>query len=512
MTSPGPATPCIECRGLGKSFGAVRALDKVSFSLAAGRVHGLLGANGAGKSTLLKILNGIYPHGSYEGEIYLRGEPMRFKAPHDALSWGLGYVPQELSVIDSLTVAENIFVGRLTEDGRRTVALRRVRERAARLLARWKIPLEPRQPAARLSVSERQLIMIARALAENPSTLVLDEPTSSLTGHETSRLFEIIQRLTAEQVTVLFISHRMSEIFEICQSVTILRNGRSVATYDRDEFDEDRMVQDMVGRRIESLFPERQERPKGAEAVRVDGLSVRHPFAVGRYVVKDVSLAVDYGEILGIAGLMGAGRTELLNALYGRLPHDGQIYRDSSPVKLDSPKAAKRAGIALLTEDRKSEGILFNLDLGRNISISALANVARHGVLSRPLERQQVDRYVQRLAIKVPSARSMMNTLSGGNQQKAVFARVLMSQPRLILLDEPTKGIDIGTKQEIYRLILSLAEQGSAVIMVSSEFAELIGLCDRIVVLRDGALVDEVAGTDADEEALLAACSGGSGS
>lgn len=506
------ATPCIECRELGKSFGAVRALDKVSFSLTAGRVHGLLGANGAGKSTLLKILSGIYPHGSYEGEIYLRGKAMRFKAPHDALSSGLGYVPQELSVVDSLTVGENIFVGRLTEDGRRTVALRRVRERATRLLARWGIPLDPRQLASRLSVSERQLIMIARALAEDPSILVLDEPTSSLTGHETARLFEIIRSLTAEQVTVMFISHRMSEIFEICQAVTILRNGTSVATYDRDDFDEGRMVQAMVGRRIESLFPERKERPKGAEAVRVDRLSVRHPFAVGKHVVDDVSLTVHYGEILGIAGLMGAGRTELLNALYGRLPHDGRIYRDSSQVKLDSPGAAKRAGIALLTEDRKKEGVLFNLNIGRNISISALAKVALRGVLSRPLERQQVDHYINRLAIKVPSARSMMQTLSGGNQQKVVFARALMSQPRLILLDEPTKGIDIGTKQEIYRLIFSLAEQGSAIIMVSSEFVELIGLCDRIVVLRDGRVVEEVAGAEADEELLLAACSGGAGS
>ena len=266
----------------------------------------------------------------------------------------------------------------------------------------------------------------------------------------------------------------MAEVFEVCKSVTILRNGATVAHYDREEFDESVMVQDMIGRRIESMFPDRRERPVGAEALRVEKLSVRHPFAPSRCVVRDVSLTVDYGEIVGVAGLMGAGRTELLNALYGRLPYDGAIYRDSVAVELHSPRAAKRAGIALLTEDRKSEGVLFNLDVARNISVSGLSSVARRGVISRRLERQRVDGYVERLAIKIPSQRSMMDKLSGGNQQKVIFARVLMSKPRVILLDEPTKGIDVGTKQEIYRLILSLAEQGSAVIMVSSEFEELI--------------------------------------
>jgi ABC-type sugar transport system ATPase subunit len=511
MTADLSAAPCIECRGLSKTFGAVRALRDVNFSLDSGRAHGLLGANGAGKSTLLKILSGVYPHSSYEGDVYLRGEQARFKAPHDALSAGLGYVPQELNVLESLTVAENIFVGRLTEGGGRVISQRRIQQRAARLLAEWNIPLDPTREVARLSVSERQLAMIARALAEEPGILVLDEPTSSLTVSETARLFEIIRALTAGRVTVLFISHRMPEVFAICQSVTILRNGTAVSQYEREDFDEDLMVQDMIGRRIASMFPERRKRGNGKEALRVENLNVRHPLVPSRHIVSDASFGVEYGEILGIAGLMGAGRTELLDAIYGRLPYDGTIYREGSPVAIDTPRAAKEAGIALLTEDRKSEGVLFNLDVGGNISVSSLGRIGRHGVISRWLERQGVDRFMERLAIKAPSQRSMMDELSGGNQQKVIFARVLMSEPRLILLDEPTKGIDVGTKQEIYGLICSLAEQGAAIIMVSSEFEELLGLCDRIIVLRDGAVVDEVDGADAAETTLVAACSGGVG-
>lgn len=511
MSPDAAAVPCIECRSLGKSFGAVRALDGVNLSLATGQAHGLLGANGAGKSTLLKILSGVYPYGSYDGDIYLRGEPARFKTPHDAHGSGLGYVPQELNVLESLTVAENIFVGRMSEHGHKVVHLRRVGERAEQILARSGIPLDPTRLTSSLTVSERQLVMIARALSEEPSILILDEPTSSLTGEETARLFAIIKTLTKQHVTVLFISHRIPEVFEVCQTVTILRDGTAVSRYDREEFDDNQIVQDMIGRRIDRIFPDRREPRLGEEAIRAEEVSVRHPFVHNRYSVRNVSLSVHYGEVLGIAGLMGSGRTEFLNALYGRLPYDGAVYRDSKLVQLDNPRVAKRAGIALLTEDRKNEGVLFNVDVGRNVSVSALSSISSRGVVRRWLERQRVDRFVQRLAIKVPDQTAMMDQLSGGNQQKVVFARVLMSEPQVILLDEPTKGIDVGTKQEIYQLILSLAEQGSAIIMVSSEFPELLGLCDRIIVFADGVAVDEVAGLDTDEERLLAACSRGGG-
>lgn len=499
----------IECRGLKKSFGAVRALDGVDLALSPGQVHGLLGANGAGKSTLLKILNGVYPYGNYEGEVLVAGRTVHFKTPHDALVAGLGYVPQELNVLESLTVAENIFVGRLTENGRTVVNLRKVVERAASLLSRWGIPLKAARRVSSLSVSERQLVMIARALSETPNTLVLDEPTSSLTGDEAARLFGIVKTLAANQVTVLFISHRMPEIFEICDDVTILRNGATVASYAREEFDETQMVQDMIGRRIDKMFPPRRPSQEGREALRVERLSVRDPVVHGRDAVRDVSLAIRYGEIVGIAGLMGAGRTELLSAIYGRTSYRGAIFRDGVEVNISSPKVAKRAEIALLTEDRKNEGVLFNLAVGGNVSVGSLERIARNGILSRPSEERLVNEYVKRLAVKVPSQRTMMDKLSGGNQQKVIFARVLMTQPQVILLDEPTKGIDVGTKEEIYRLILSLAEAGAAVVLVSSEFEELLGLCDRIAILREGELVATVEGGAADEEMLVAACSGG---
>jgi ribose transport system ATP-binding protein len=291
--------------------------------------------------------------------------------------------------------------------------------------------------------------------------------------------------------------------------VTILRNGSTVASYRRDEFDETQMVQDMIGRRIDKMFPTRRPAHEGREALRVEGLTVRDPVVHGRDAVSDVSLAIHYGEIVGIAGLMGAGRTELLSAIYGRTAYRGTIFRDEVEVNISSPKVAKRAEIALLTEDRKNEGVLFNLPVGGNVSVGSLERIARHGILSRSGEEGLVGEYVKRLAVKVPSQRTMMDKLSGGHQQKVIFARVLMTQPQVILLDEPTKGIDVGTKEEIYRLILSLAEAGAAVVLVSSEFEELLGLCDRIAILREGQLVLTVDGGVADEEMLVAACSGG---
>lgn len=496
---------CLDIRELGKSFSGVRALDRVTFSVAPGQVHGVLGANGAGKSTLMKILNGVYPFGTYEGEIYLRGDQVRFHSPHDALSAGLGYVPQELNVIEQLTVAENVFVGRLAGPGHVALSLRDVRRRAVELFDRWGIGLAATQLVARLRASERQLVMISRALAVEPSVLVLDEPTSSLTSDETERLFGIVRTLTGAGVTVILITHRMREILDVCQAVTVLRDGTAVSTYQRAEFDEDRMVQDMVGQRVENIFPERQNASLGTEALRVDHLFVHHPFVRHKYIVDDVSFSVHHGEVLGIAGMMGAGRTELLNALYGRLPHEGEVFVDERPVRIRTPREAKEAGLALLTEDRKGEGILFNLDIGRNVSVGSLAGISKSGLVNKTLERAKVGRLVERLKIKAPSVRTMVDKLSGGNQQKVVLARVLISDPKVILLDEATKGVDVLTKQEIYRLILSLADGGAAVLFVSSEFPELLGICDRIIVLADGHLVEDVRASATTEAQLVAA-------
>jgi ribose transport system ATP-binding protein len=509
-SAPDNAVPCLDIRDIGKSFpGGVRALKQVSFTVAPGQVHGLLGANGAGKSTLMKILTGVYPHGRYDGEFLLRGVVAKFQSPRDALSAGLGYVPQELNVVEQLTVAENIFVGRLTADDSWKVSLNDVRRRATALLERWGISLDPGQLVARLRASDRQLVMIARSLATEPSLLVLDEPTSSLTSDETARLFGILRGLTDAGVTVILITHRMPEIFEMCDAVTILRDGMAVSTIPRAEFAHDAMVNALIGRPMGTLFPSRRDRDLGPETLRVEHLSVQHPHAFNRRVVDDVSFSVRRGEIVGIAGLMGAGRTELLNALYGRLRYEGEVYVDARPLHIRNERDAKRARIALLTEDRKNEGMLFNRNIGENISIGSLEAISTRGVLKTALERVSVDKYFQSLQIKAPDLRTMVVNLSGGNQQKVIFARMLMEQPEVILLDEPTKGVDISAKQEIYRVIISLAENGAAVVMVSSEFSELIGICDRILVMADGQFVEEVPGQDANETDLVAAASGG---
>jgi ribose transport system ATP-binding protein/D-xylose transport system ATP-binding protein len=485
------------------SFPGVRALDGVSLRVPAGRVHGLLGANGAGKSTLVKILNGVYPHGSYEGEVLLRGDPIRFTAPHAALSAGIAYVPQELNVVEQLTVGENIYVGRLPGTGRGLVRLGAVIAQAQRLLDEHGIPLRAGDPMAHLRASERQLVMLARALAVDPSVLILDEPTSSLTNAEADRLFGVVRRLRARAVTTILITHRLPEIFDNCDSVTVLRDGAVVAGYERAEFDEDRLVQDMVGRRLDVLFPPRGARRPGGEALRLEHLSVAHPHVAHRDVVHDVSLSVAHGEILGIAGLMGAGRTELLGAVYGRARYRGDIYRDGRRVRLTSPRVAKRAGIALLTEDRAGEGMLFNLDVARNITIGSLARISAGGLLRPRAEASTVDGYIGRLSIKTPDRSTLVGKLSGGNQQKVILARVLLAEPGVVLLDEPTKGVDIATKQQIYRLIHQLADQGVAVVLVSSELTELIGVCDRFVVLADGRVVDEFGPDEATEERMV---------
>ena len=507
-TAPQTRSDCLEIRTVGKTFPGVRALRDVSLTVRSGQVHGLLGANGAGKSTLIKILNGVYPHGSYEGEFRLHGEVAEFRSPHDALRHGLGYVPQELSVIDTLTVAENLYVGNLNASGGVLVSPGRLRKRATELLRRWSIPLHAGDPVSRLRASERQLVMIARALAAEPTVLVLDEPTSSLTRDETTRLFDILRTLRAAGVTIILITHRMPEIFEMCDAATVLRDGVAVATYDRADFDEAQLVEDMVGRRLEAMFPDRANRSLGSVALAAEGLTVRHPFAVDKNVVSDVTLSVRHGEILGIAGLMGAGRSELLNALYGRLPYTGTVICEGLQVKLSSPRDAKRAGIAYLGEDRKGEGLLFNLDVGRNITIGSLERVSGGGLLHPRAERGAVAEFMTKLNIKAPGASSMVSTLSGGNQQKVILARVLMTEPKVVLLDEPTKGVDVGAKQQIYRLIADLADEGVAVIMVSSEFDELIGLCDRILVLAEGHITAERPGKAASEAELVAAASG----
>jgi ribose transport system ATP-binding protein/D-xylose transport system ATP-binding protein len=497
-------TYVLETDRLGKRFAGVPALADVDFHLSAGTIHALVGHNGAGKSTLVKILTGVHPAGSYDGAIRLDDEEVRFHSPAQARARGIAYVPQEIQVVEQLSVAENVFVGQTGHNGSPLVSFGEMRRRAADLLARLEVGLDPRTLVGTLSATQRQLVMIARALATDPRVLILDEPTASLAGTESDHLFAVLDRLRDRGTTMVFITHRIPEVLRMCDRATVLRDGRSVAELERGEMTERAVVSAMVGRELARQFPQRSSAPGTEEVLRLDRVSVPHPTRP-QDLLRDVSLTARRGEIVGIAGVVGAGRTELLSAIYGRLHHRGTIAVEGRPVTLRSPADARRAGIAMLTEDRKGSGLLFNFGLSQNVTIGNLTGVARRGFLDRAVEGRVATDYIRALRIKAPSAMADVAHLSGGNQQKILLARVLMNAPKVMLLDEPTKGVDVETRQEIYRLVLDLADRGVTLLVVSSEIAELVGLCDRCVVLADGEIVDEFGRGEGSEARVIEA-------
>ncbi|MEI8121507.1 MAG: sugar ABC transporter ATP-binding protein [bacterium] len=499
----------LEMRQIAKRFGGTLAVDDVNLRVAAGSVHALLGANGAGKSTLMKILDGVYPANSFSGEIRLRDRPVRFRSPHDAREQGIGYVPQEIEVIEDMTVAENIYVGRWN-DGRRSpfVNLRRICARAGCLLETNGIPLDPRRMVVSLSASERQMVMIARALVIQPSILILDESTAALTLPETRNVFAVVRLLSDRGVATLFISHRLEEIFELADRATVLRDGRVAAEFERAEFDRDRMVAAMTGRRVASAQGTRTETPRAGEALRVENLTVPHPRIANRFVVRDVSFAVRPGEILGLGGLVGSGRSSIVNALYGRVAHRGRVWVAGREVGLRNPREARRHGIGLVPEERRREGLLWGFPIRENIALHCLSRMARGGVLQQRREDELAGQWRERLRIRCRSVSEPVSNLSGGNQQKVVLAKVLADEPRVLLLDEPTKGVDIGAKSEIHQLILSLAAAGVGIVVISSELPELFSLCDRVLVLDRGRIADEFSQSDANEHRFMLAATG----
>lgn len=502
MVAAPSAAYVVEALGIRKSFAHVPALRGCDLRVRTGEIHALLGQNGAGKSTLVKILHGVHPHGSFGGEIRIGGRAVEFRSPAHARRNGVGYVPQEIEVIEHLSVAENIFAGLLGgTHGRIFVSWPQLEQDAQAILADLGLTFAASARVASLTTAERHLVMIARALAAHPAVLILDEPTASLSSAEIERLFTVLQRLKARGTTMIYITHRLPELFALCDRASILRDGVIADEFARADFRVETLVAAMSGRRVDLQFPLHHP-PAGAPVLlEVKNLSVTHQ---GRTRVRDASFTLRRGEILGIAGLLGAGRTELLGALYGRLPFTGEVFLENRPLALRSPRDARAAGIALLTEDRKQDGLLFNLPVRGNITIGNLGRFAGSGGLLRAGdERASVLRQMAELNVKAPSAEASVAHLSGGNQQKLLFARVLLGAPRLLLLDEPTKGVDVAARQEIYRLIVTLADQGMGVILVSSELEEVLGLADRCLVLADGRLVDEFPRATATEERIL---------
>ncbi|MCB1489178.1 MAG: sugar ABC transporter ATP-binding protein [Bauldia sp.] len=492
----------IEATDIVKNFAGVQALRGVDFRVRRGEIHALLGQNGAGKSTLVKILNGVHAAGTFDGTIRVDGTPVSFATPGEAQAHGVAYVPQETEVFEQLTVAENVFAGRTNLGKGMMISQRALRERTAELFRDFGLSLDPGALVATLTAAQRHLVMIVRALTSRPLVLMLDEPTASLSGSEVALLFGLLKRLKAAGTTMIFITHRLPEVIALCDRATVLRDGRVAAELDRDSFDEEQIITAMSGERMNRLYPHHDAPTDATTLLEVEGLSVeeRYGFHLG---VHDVNFTLRAGEILGIAGLLGSGRSELLGALYGRLPHRGRLAIEGREVAIRSVHDARDAGIALLTEDRKGSGLLFNLPVGSNITIGNLALFASHGMVRGKSEDSAILKAMRELKVRARSPAAAVSHLSGGNQQKLLFARVLMNAPKILLLDEPTKGVDVATRHEIYKLIVDLADRGVGLIVVSSELEEVIGLCDRILVFDDGRIVEELARSEATEDRVL---------
>jgi ribose transport system ATP-binding protein len=488
-------------QGITKHFPGVTALDNVSFDVRVGEVHCLLGENGAGKSTLMKVMNGIYT--DYEGQMRLDDQVVKPRNTREAQAHGLSMIHQELNLVPELRVYENIFLGR--ELQRRSGVLRRrqmIRESSV-LLARLGVKIDPRRFLRQLRIGERQLVEIAKALGLNARILVMDEPTSALSEADAQRLFTVIRSLKAAGVGIVYISHRMDEIFSIADRITVLRDGQTVCSLPAAEVTRPQLIKYMVGRDVDEAF-ERQQAALGETVLEVQHLSLAHP---GARPLTDVSFSLHRGEVLGIAGLMGSGRTEALETIYGVYPlkhRQGKVLLNHQPVAFRSPADAILHGIGLVTEDRKGKSLVGGLPVRVNSTLAALRRFARaFGIVNLRKESQAVNQQVTDLAIRTPSIETLVANLSGGNQQKVVLAKLLLTRPQILLLDEPTRGIDVGAKSQVYQLVGQLARQGTAFLMASSEMPELLAVCDRIIVLCEGRVTGEFTREEATQEKIL---------
>ena len=491
----------LEMTGVSKSFPGVKALDDVQLRLRPGKVHALMGENGAGKSTLMKCMFGIYKMD--QGQILIDGEPVTIHDPMDALKKGIAMVHQELQPIPARTVGENIFLGRYPM--KKALGFIPMIDHAkmyadtAELLKKVRMNFNPKQKVGELSVSQMQSVEIAKAVSANCRVLILDEPTSSLTANEVEALFRIIEDLKAEGVAIVYISHKMDEILRIGDEVTIMRDGKYIGTWDAQELTTERIITLMVGRELTNLYPKRENVP--GEVV----FEVKDFTSINPRSFRHVSFQLRKGEILGVGGLVGAQRTELMEGLFGIRSHTaGQIFYKGKELKITRPKEAIDQGIAMLTEDRRGSGIMGVLSVADNISIASLNQYLDHGYF---INRKKVEKLVQdnvaKMNIKTPSSRTLIKSLSGGNQQKVLVGRWLANNPDVLILDEPTRGIDVGAKYEIYCIIADLAKEGKSIIMISSEMSELIGMSDRIMVMCDGRVTGFVDGKDATQENIM---------
>lgn len=498
----------LEMRSIVKEFPGVKALDGVSFTLEAGEFHSLVGENGAGKSTLMKVLSGVYPHGTYEGDIVIDGAVRHFSKIRDSENAGVSIIFQELSLVKELTVGENIFLGKEPATFG-IVNWSELYHRASNLLRDLNLDIDPRIPAGNLGIGQQQLVEIAKALSKDAKILVLDEPTAALTESEVESLFGILEKLKTRGVGMIYISHKLDEVFRMSDRITVLRDGKTIGTHKAADLTKDKVISAMVGREVGDIFP-MSNHEFGAAALAIKGLNVYSVDRPDKSLVNDVSFTVRKGEVLGIAGLMGAGRSELLMGIFGAWngKYSREITMDGKIAAINSPADAIAKGIGFVTEDRKRYGLILEQTILDNMTLAGLRDISGRFFTDRTRESIAANEPMKSLRIRANSVLTVAGTLSGGNQQKVVLGKWLLTNPKVLFLDEPTRGIDVGAKQEIYGEINRLAKEGMAIVLVSSELPEVLGLSDRVIVLHEGRITGEFDRREATPEKIMAAATG----
>ncbi len=503
-------TPILQFQDVTKTFPGVIALNKISFTVNRGEILGICGENGAGKSTLMKILAGVHPRDTYSGEVLYNGEALNFSAGaiQQARKMGIAIVHQELALVQEMTVGENIFLGREPGNSAK-INWHQLYSETQHILDQYQIDLPIGKPVSTLSVGRQQMVEIVRALTEKAKVLILDEPTSALADQEVQTLMRILNTLRDQGVTCLYISHKLEEVFELTDRITVFRDGEVVGTKKTAESDTDEIIAMMVGRKMTERFPESNRNP-GEVVLEVDGLSADGPSVSGNEMLRDITFDVKAGEILGIAGLMGSGRSELVTTIFGECGKiiGGTIKMNGKPIKVHSARDAMKQGISLIPEDRKRQGLVLGQSILKNISLANMDRFAGFGSINKHEELNASEQMARELSVKAPTLHAIVSSLSGGNQQKVVIGKWLMSEPKVLILDEPTRGIDVGAKYEIYKLMNKLAAEGVAIIMVSSELPEILGMSDRILVMHEGRVGGIVEREKATQEKLMALATG----
>jgi len=496
--------PILEVRNISKDFSGVYALKEVHLQIYPGQVTAIIGENGAGKSTLMKIISGVYPE--YEGDVLLNGEKVSFKNPKEAGEKGVVIIHQELNLIPHLSITENLFLGNELNNKLGLLDYPRMHKKAKELLKRLHLDIHPSTPLNQLRVGQQQLVEIAKALMLESKVLIMDEPTSAISDSEVELLFKIINELRAKGVAIVYISHKLKELFEIADRYAVLRDGRSMGSGMMKGTTHNQLIQLMVGRDLRNSF-QKENRVGTKEVLRVENLTFRNPENKNDFLVNDVNFSLRKGEILGISGLMGAGRTEVLEAIFGLYPKyvSGQVIVDGKEQHIRHVNDAIAAGIALVPEDRKLQGLILNMNVAKNTSLASLDKISKFNFIDQKKEAELSKQFIKKLNTKVSSSKQSVGKLSGGNQQKVVIAKWLATNPKVLLLDEPTRGIDVGAKSEIYKLISELAAQGMGIVFVSSELPEILAISDNILVLSESKLTAKLTRSEASEEIIMKA-------